>query len=116
MAWQIVKNPETSKYQIFSSIVDAFLLDDEFTKEELLEFFQHERGKQGVESAEKIIKELDQGIKPYGKLTMTFEEAKMWDAHQASHGPKNRQPDTCKICKEILDEEERDRKKTSTTS
>ena len=116
MAWQIVKNPETKKYQIYSSIVDAFLLDDEFSKEEILDFFQHERGKQGVESATKIIKELDKGLKPYGDLTMTWDEAKMWDTHQGSHGSKNRQPDTCKICKEILDDEERDRKKTSTTS
>lgn len=106
MGRQIVKNPQTNRYQIFSSITDSFILDDEFTREEMDEFVLSQFGQMGEgEKYLEIMKVLDEGGKPYGDLTMTWEEAKMWDTHQAEHGPKTRKPDMCKICKEIVDEE-----------
>lgn len=102
MGWQIVKNPETEGYQIFSSIVDAFLLDDELSRDEMDEFWLNQFGAKGQDNYKKIMAELDKpNGKPYDKLTMTWKEAKMWDTHQAEHGIKNRQPDTCGICADI---------------
>jgi hypothetical protein len=107
MGWQIVKNPETEMYQVYSSIVDGFLLDAEHDIEELRQFWLFQNSKADMAKFDQIIADLDAGNPPYGDLTMTYEDAKMWDTHQASHGPKSRHPDTCKICKEILDDEKR---------
>ena len=109
MAWQIVKNPDTQNYQIFSSIVDAFLLDDELTREEMDEFWLNQFGEQGQDGYNKTMVELD---KPNGKWLAEWKTAKMWDTHQAEHGQKTRQPDTCGICKDILKDEAEDAKKT----
>jgi hypothetical protein len=60
---------------------------------------------------DEIILSLDNDIPPYGSLTMTWKEAKMWDEHQTNHGPKSRHPDTCGICSDILKDEAEDEKK-----
>ena len=108
MSWQIVKNPETEMYQIFSSVVDAFLLDYEVTRDELEVFWVGSRGEQSLQAFSDIVEALDAGEVPPGYY-MTYEEAKMWDVHQSQHGPKTRQPDVCKICQEIVSEESNDK-------
>lgn len=113
MAWTIVKNPETEMYQIFSSIVDAFLLDEEITREEMDDLWLSQFGKAGVEEYNKIMNGIDSGV-PHTtyKHAITWERAKMWDTHQAEHGSKTRKPESCGICSDILKDEERDAKKT----
>lgn len=102
MGRQIVKNPQTNRYQIFSSIVDAFILDDEFTREELTDFWREQYGESSMVSFETRMVELHVNTEQNRK---DWECAKMWDTHQAEHGPKTRKPDVCQICKDILSEE-----------
>lgn len=108
MSWKIVKNPDTQNYQIFSSIVDAFLLDNELTREEIDEFWLNEFGEKGQDNYKQIMSEFD---KSTGKWLNEWKTVKMWDTHQVEHGPKNRQPDICDICKDILNDEVEDAKK-----
>lgn len=111
MGWQILKNPETNEYQVFSSVVDDFITDHEYTKEELTEFWLQQFGEAGQKNFERILAELDKPDgKPYHQFTMTWDEAMMWHTHQTKHGPRSRQPDTCNICKDIASDEAEDRK------
>ena len=104
MGWQVVKNPETEMYQIFSSVVDAFLLDYEVTRDELEDFWIGSRGQMSASALNEILEAIDDGRLPTG-YDMTYAKAKMWDVHQSDHGPKTRQPDVCKICQEIENDE-----------
>lgn len=106
MGRKIVRNPETGDYQVFSSIVDAFLFDHEVDLQVLREFWQLEHGLEAMQRFEKRIEQLEVGTEQNRK---DWNDAVMWDTHQANHGQKSRQPATCKICKEIEDDEKRSR-------
>lgn len=111
MGWQIVKNPETSGYHVFSSIVDDFITDYEMNREELTEFWQQQFGAQSMKNFERILTDLDKPDgKPYKQFTMTWAEAMMWHTHQTQHGDKNRHPKTCGICKDKAADEAEEKK------
>ena len=117
MGWQIVKNPETEKYQIFSSIVDAFILEREISRRALGRYWMQQFGQQGEDNFNRIMKAIDEGGKPYNQFTMTFKEAQMWHTHSTEHAhgscaPKGSKlhPETCGICKDIKSDMERDKK------
>lgn len=106
MGWQIVKNPKTEKYQVFSSVVDAFIFEEEVTREELTEFWKEEFGRQGEYNFTRILNDLDKDRNPYNQFTMTWEEAVMWSDHQTKHHYKNPTPSTCGICKDNQKDQE----------
>lgn len=115
MGWQIVKNPKTKKYQVFSSIVDAFILEYEIGKRDLTNFWKAEFGNNGMDNFKRIIKALDEGRKPYNQFTHTWEEALMWHTHSTTHAhgscaPQDSKlhPETCGICKDIKSDMESD--------
>lgn len=111
MSWQIVKNPETNCYQVFSSIVDGFITDYEMTREELTEFWEQQFGERGKPDFDRVMTELDKpNGKPYHEFTVTWDHANMLHTHSEKHGDKYR-PDSCKRCKEIVADEERLKKK-----
>lgn len=102
MGQSIVKNPETGKYQIFSTVVDSFLLEEEVTEEGLFEYWKERYGSSGVDSLRFT---LNSKVKMRG--TMTYEQAKMWNDHSVGHkhgsqAPRGSPsfPNTCNICKE----------------
>jgi hypothetical protein len=102
MGWQIVKNPETNDYQVFSSIVDGFITDHEYTREELTEFWLQQFGERGQQNFKRILEELDKPDgKPYHQFTITWAEAIMMHTHSEKHGDKYR-PTDCQRCREIL--------------
>lgn len=104
MGWQIVQNPKTKNYQVFSSIVDAFILDREVNREELTQFWKDEFGKSGELNFNFIMDKVDAGKPAYYQFTMTWDEAMMWHVHQTEHSTMR--PDVCKICSEYLDNEQ----------
>lgn len=115
MGWQIVKNPKTEKYQVFSSIVDAFILEEEISREDLTQFWKSEFGRNGEDNFNRIMKGLDEGTKPYNQFTMTWEEALEWHTHSMTHdhgsqAPEDAKlhPETCNICKDIKHDMEED--------
>ncbi len=110
MGWQIVKNPETNKYQVFSSIVDAFILNDEISRRALGRFWKAEFGQQGEDNFNRIMKAIDEGEKPYGQNSLTWEEAKMWHTHVTDLHGYDQHHETCGICKDIKSDIERDAK------
>lgn len=116
MGWQIVQNPETKGYQIFGSITDTFMLENEVTREELTEFWTWKFGQDGQGSFQRIMKELDDGKKPYYQFTMTWDEALMWHTHSMTHSHGSQctdeeaklHPETCVICSDISKDLERE--------
>lgn len=73
MGRQIIKQPD-SKYCVWSTIVDDFIITDA-TPEEIIEGFIKEKSEQIKEDVNKTIKELNEGGSPYYRYTMTYEEA-----------------------------------------
>jgi hypothetical protein len=102
----IVKNPETGKYQLFSTVVDAFLFEEEVTKEELIQYWQYEHGRSGVERLN--FDRIDNGT----HTSWTYEDCKMWHDHTTYHNNGQRFPDTCDICSDIEKDEKEYESKT----
>lgn len=73
MAHQIMKAPDGT-YFIWSTVVEDVIFYNA-NERELLEYYKQEYGNRGAEHLKQIIKSLKLGEKPYGKYTMTFEEA-----------------------------------------
>lgn len=121
MGWQIIKNPKTKNYQVFSSIVDAFILE-EATKEELTNFWKQKFGSAGEDNFNRIIKQLDEGGKPYFQFTKDHKSALMWHIHSTSHkhGSCSKtdifDPKNCDICSDIQKDEERENARTTTAT
>lgn len=88
MAWQIIKNPDTNNYQIFSTIVDNFILDNEVTKEGLTQFWKEEYGRSGMYDLDRKLEIIDKGGNAYYQFTMTWDQAlkRIKEIHGDSRG------------------------------
>ena len=108
MGWQIIKIPDTENYQIFSSITDSFLFFEEgATRKQLTAFYQNEFGRQGMYSFERIMEKLDKNEPAYYQFTKTYAEALKSHIHRTEHINGVSFPETCNLCKEEADDEER---------
>lgn len=112
MGWRVTQNPETGKYQIFSSIVDAFILEEEIDRDDLRAFWISEFGENGKTHIENILISLDtDGPYPFSKWKQPYKELKMWNDHSMGHekgsmsGRNGVVAEDCKICQEIEHEE-----------
>ena len=72
MGHQIIKQPD-GNFCIYSSIVDN-IINANCSKEDIIEIFQSKHGIIGKEHAEDIIKQLEEGKRPYSQFTMSFDE------------------------------------------
>jgi hypothetical protein len=82
MGWQIIKQPN-NQYCVFSSVVEDLIVVNA-TEQELKDFYKEESGKRGITKVEDVLRELDEGRKPYFQFTMTFDE--MVETVKAVHG------------------------------
>lgn len=111
MARQVVRNPETGKYQIFSSVVVAFVFDEEKSREELIRYYRDRKGTYSVKSLLHILEDVDNGY--YGS-GMTYPQAKMWNDHSMGHkyGAQASKDSpsliSCSICRSILREDKKE--------
>lgn len=71
MGWQIIKQPNNN-YCIFSSIVDNIIYYN-MTQLELINIFNEEVNADITEKIIKIVKQLNNGEKPYHQFTKTYE-------------------------------------------
>ncbi|MDD5589178.1 MAG: hypothetical protein PHP92_03940 [Candidatus Nanoarchaeia archaeon] len=76
MGHQIIKQPN-NLFCIFSSIVDDFIVIDA-DEEGLIEYYIQEAKEKIEKSIRSTIKDLNEGKKIYGQLTMTYDEAVKW--------------------------------------
>jgi hypothetical protein len=76
MGRQIIKQPD-GKYAVWSSVVDDFVMLDATAEE--LAADAGDKAKQAAErETREIIRQLDEGQKPYHQFTMSWEEAQGW--------------------------------------
>lgn len=72
MGWQIIKQPNNN-YCVYSSVLDHLVFAD-VNEDELKEFYKEEAGRRGVNKVDDVLRDLDEGKKPYFQFTMTFDE------------------------------------------
>ena len=96
MGWQIIKQPN-GKYCIFSSVVDNVIYYDG-TPEQILNTIIEAETTPIRKRVNETISELDNGGKPYGQFTKSFDEMIEWIENV--HGKKE-----AKTCLTILNKE-----------
>ena len=73
MGYQIIKQ-KNNKFALWSTGIDDFVMGD-VEKEEITTYFFQKEKERVQKDVDEIIAKLDQGIKPYGKMTLSFDEA-----------------------------------------
>jgi len=73
MSRQIIKQPN-SKYAVYSSICDSFILLDA-TKEQVLNWRANEAAEDARESCKKIFDKIESGKNPYYQFALSWQEA-----------------------------------------
>ena len=73
MGWQIIKQPD-GKFSIWSTVSDDFLYID-CDVEDIIRFMARAEKKRITEEVNDIVKQLNEGGKPYHQFTITYEDA-----------------------------------------
>jgi hypothetical protein len=94
MAWQILQSPD-NKFCIWSTVVDDLIMYD-MSEEEVIFEYKKKFGEEGERRAREIILKLKNGEKPYGELTLTFEEAMEQRTWNKSEKELNSDVEYCK--------------------
>lgn len=101
--WEVVQNPKTEKYQIYSNVFEAFILEEEVDQQELKRIWLLEFGQAGEETLTNIL--LATNDNSYLRRRY-YEDSKMWDDHSVSHYRGSLAPrgadnhiKTCRICR-----------------
>lgn len=100
MAWQILQSPD-DKFCIWSTVVDDLIMYD-MNEEEVISEYKKKFDEEGEKRAKEVISKLKNGEKPYGILTLTFQEAMEQRTWNKSEEELNSDEEYCKWIEEQM--------------
>ncbi len=72
MGHQIIKQPD-GNYCVFSTVVDNVIIVNA-TRQELMDYYGERARKEASRSTWKTVQDIEEGKKPYGQFTKTYDE------------------------------------------
>ena len=104
MGYQIIKEPGTKLYNIFSSVSDSWVYEEPITEDDVLDFFVTMAQEDAKESTLTKLKAVDSGKPAYYQFTKTWDQAEELNIHTTNHSDSKDYPN-CRVCKDFLDDE-----------